>query len=338
MQSKTNSVIYLAIFLFFNVTNCSAQKELMNHRKSETNVLIKEIEQLKESNQNLQNQINTSLSISQSSNSCIANKLDSMNLIISVFALFLTLIVFMLGVYINRKEKAINKILIDGKANLATQIEIQDDINNNISDIFSKVKREEFNEIIQSIESDPQEIHNYYFNLLSLKLVPLDYDILSNKIRIWHENKIDNENVIALLNVLFLKFPAKIQLDNRIAKLIVQYWWSLVRRIPYNTVISNMNHFYEKFKSNKDPESKFDLKIILENVNQAFNGNIIAKEIFNNIAIEKNDRFNIYQLIKENNMFPLFTDLAILIKKEYENDESNNSLQSEIIDSITNNK
>lgn len=331
MKYKINILLLL---LAVNFSNCSAQKTISKNSDNTVLELKKEVEELSSVDQNLQNQITTSLSINQVSNGCIANKLDTMNLMLTLFALLLTVGGIFLGVYINRKEKAINAAILKGEENLATQLKIQDDIKNNVANIYTKIKREEFNEIIKSIELKPEEIHNHFSNLLSLKLTSTDYDILSTKLRVWHENSLDFGIMYDLFNILYIKFPGEIHKDSRISNLILQYWMYLSRRIPYNSAIQTLSHFVSKFIKNNDPSSRIELKEILKGISGNFNSSIVATEIFNEITKDKNERFKLHDIIRGENIFPLYVDYSNLMKSEYENNAENTEEQNQIISNI----
>jgi len=183
-------MFFLPVFVFAKTNNDSIvnikisdiEQRLLDVEKSNYDSKIEYLDKRLQDNENLTeksfNSISTQLSVSE--------------IFVGVIGVLLTVLGILLGLFINRKYNQVNEIsqqvqrlksdnenLLNKATAAKEEVEkINRDINNNISKVYEKIKREETVTLLDRLVDVPQDISNLGDLLLSRKLEYEDFDKL----------------------------------------------------------------------------------------------------------------------------------------------------------------
>ena len=143
---------------------------------------IDDIDKRLEQNENLTEKSFNSISTQLSSSEVSVGRIS---LIFTVFGIFIGIVGIILGIFIEKKYKQVGQIKSDNEDLLKKAIQtkneveqINSDINNNISEVYKKFKREETVNFLNRLVKVPQDISNVCDLLLSRELEKEDFDKL----------------------------------------------------------------------------------------------------------------------------------------------------------------
>jgi hypothetical protein len=176
-------IFFLPVFVFAKTNNDSIanikisdiEQRLSSAEKSNYDSKIEYLDKRLQDNENL----------TEKSFNSISTQLSVMEIFIGVAGVFLALLVLLLGWYINHKYEQVVKLKSDNedlldKATVAKE-EVEKtnrDINDNISEVYKKIKREETVGLLDRLVDVPQDISNICALLLSRKLEYDDFNKL----------------------------------------------------------------------------------------------------------------------------------------------------------------
>lgn len=135
--------------------------------------------------------------------SVIEKSLNATSLRLDIFAIIIAIISIFLSVYINRKEKNMQSLLVDVKEieqktskTKAEILNLNEMINNEIEGIYERLKREETTTYLKRLVYEPNDIINLITMLLSRELNINDFKYLLVAYKKIKENLINEDDVI----------------------------------------------------------------------------------------------------------------------------------------------
>lgn len=115
--------------------------------------------------------------IIETSNDSIANQLSSASTLLEIIAIVIAVVGGIVGLYINRKKQQVEELAktVDEKKKLVDSIaettkKLDEQINNNVSDLYKKLRKEETNTLLDRLVLEPYDICNILSLLLARDL------------------------------------------------------------------------------------------------------------------------------------------------------------------------
>jgi len=133
----------------------------------------------------LEEQISFQKNSTEQAFNTISTQLDASTYWVSIVSVILALIAIAIGIFINKKEKQVvqikgevEQLLRETKIVKESVVQINDDINHNLSNLYKKLRREETQTILNRLLQVPQDISNLGQQLVSRELEKEDFDTL----------------------------------------------------------------------------------------------------------------------------------------------------------------
>lgn len=313
---KNLILITLVLFTFssigqekkqINLSNRVDSIDLILNKIDKRNVTKKEIENLNTKIENQQKLYNQTIS-------GVSTQLDSASYSLTIFGLLFTIIAILIGVYVTYVERKIVRISDENKEALIKNQEIKKEveelnrlIQEDIYNLFLKIKKEETEYILQRLTKIPKDIANVLESLLSRDLSHDNYSTV--KKAYFKLNDTDKQYKQDYHHLFFQHFFSQSLRDEEIRKDILDFIPEGIRNSFENDVINTasdlvtvanekgLNHFSKEinnyFKGLSSSGHKNFSKVyetILSNFRQKYK----AFELFN--LVESNEKNRIAKI------------------------------------------
>ena len=183
----------------------SSQIEILQNKKA--------INELSNNIELISNLIDKQSDLIGQEQSAIENSLNATTLRLDVFGIIVAVVGLVLGVYISRKEKTIQRLLEQVKEieretskTKSEIVNLNEMINNDIEGIYERLKREETTAYLKRLVYEPNDIANLVKMLVSRELHINDFKYLLLAYKKLKENTVDDGDAVRLQSLYLLLF------------------------------------------------------------------------------------------------------------------------------------
>ena len=303
------------------------------------NDLSLEIDRLKQLDLDRQRQLETLLSISGNTSSYVGNQLDTIAVLLAVFSILFAAAAIGLGIYINRREKTLTKLLDRSDENLKKQAESEKKaeetrrmINNDLTTLYNRLRKEELKDILTRIEANPNLIQVHTSRLLTMDLEEEHLPFLKNLYLLWgksEQHRYYNQNLVILL---ISHFPADIAINRELLPSIVDQLDNTLISVGIDKLAIFLDGLLNDYLTDKYPEAGDYTLRTIQALSKNFNPNYVAIRMLFEAHESKKSRFKIYKLLRRDPgmMFlnPMYNERMI---NTYQGDPSNSQEEIELL-------
>lgn len=251
------------------------------------------------------------------SGSSIENLLNTAGIVLTII---FTIFGIGIGIYVNWKEKTMVNLLERSDENLRKTREFRDWVENNLSDLYHKIKEEELNDIVQKIERDANQIKNHFSRLITLDVQKKDFKRFTRLLANWDEEKDQGGNIGYLLIFLINTFPKEMAANSAFSVIVTNHWASIFRSVNIDKLEVFINEYVAAFMQNKFSEIEEHVASIIKDTAKYYNAPHIARDVFFEKYTDKPDRFKILRMLQTHKVASVlagFDGYQILMRNEY---------------------
>lgn len=304
---------YLLIFFIFSLIYAEGEEKIFKAKICNQDSI--KVENLNNKISELESKIEDQKNINNQTLTCISTQIDAATYNITILSIGIAVALLLLGVYVTFIERKIVKInnhnenLFEKTEKIKAEVEkINDDIKNDIYNLFLKIKREETVHILNRLLKIPKDISNFSNSLLSRELIQSDFFVLKEaflKVKDIPKKKgilgLDYKEEYLL--IFFQHFLDLCMKDEQIHPNIKLFYETGIKCSFENDIIKSTNDFIKAIIDLGIYNMDEDINLFFEAlaISDYKNMDKLYFTIFKNIY-KREDQFKFYNIISDQNL------------------------------------
>ena len=185
--------------------------------------------------------------------------------------------------------------------------------------------------MIESLNNNSSAIVDNTAKLLTLPIPDENFNLFQKMISVWDKNDNDRRNISHLIIFLIHRFPEKMAANQLISSYIIKYINIITQRIYSDRFEIFMGEYVDGFLERRYGAVEEELVKFLRIIGQSYTHEYYATSILFNKYEDKNQRFEILEMLNNHQVIPILTTFKQQMLNAYSVIANNNKVQNDLL-------